>query len=81
MLPPAEFRTLELSLGRKDKIRAGDILGAITGSLGFPSYIVGKIDIKDRAAFVSIHKSRAHDVFKALGNGTVKRRRPKVRMY
>ena len=81
VLPPAEFRTLELSLGRKDKIRAGDILGAITGSLGFPSDIVGKIEIKDRAAFVSIHKSRAHDVFKALGNGTVKRRRPKVRMY
>jgi len=81
VLPPAAFRTIEISLGRKDKIRPGDILGAITGSLGFSGSIVGKIDITPRASFVSIEKSEAHAVFKALGNGLIKRRHPKVRLF
>ena len=79
VLAPADFVTLELSLGRKDKLRPGDLLGAITGSLGFPGSIVGKIDITDRASFVAIERGSASAVQVALADGKVKGRHPKVR--
>ena len=79
VLAPADFVTLELSLGRKDKLRPGDLLGAITGSLGFPGSIVGKIDITDRASFVAIERGSASAVQAALADGKVKGRHPKVR--
>ena len=79
VLAPADFVTLEVSLGRKDKLRPGDLLGAITGSLGFAGNIVGKIDITDRASFVAIERGSAPDVLAALADGKVKGRHPKVR--
>ncbi len=79
VLAPADFVTLELSLGRKDKLRPGDLLGAITGSLGFMGSIVGKIDITDRASFVAIARESASAVQAALADGKVKGRHPKVR--
>ena len=79
VLAPADFVTLEVSLGRKDKLRPGDLLGAITGSLGFAGNIVGKIDITDRASFVAIERGSAPDVLAALADGKVKGRHPRVR--
>jgi hypothetical protein len=43
LLPPME--TLQILGGRKDKIRPGDVLGALTGDAGFDGKQIGKINV------------------------------------
>lgn len=66
--------TLALSAGRKDKLRAGDILGALTGEMGMPANKVGKIAIFDFQSFVAVDRSMAKQAVKQLTNGKVKGR-------
>ena len=54
------METLYISGGRKDKMRAGDILGALTGEAGgFQGSDVGKIEIHERFSYVAIAKGSA----------------------
>ena len=49
------METLYVSGGRKDKMRPGDILGALTGEAGgFKGTDIGKIEIHDRFSYVAI---------------------------
>ena len=48
--------TLCIAAGRKDKVRPGDILGALTGEAGIPGAQVGKIAIFDFQAFVAVER-------------------------
>jgi ATP-independent RNA helicase DbpA len=71
--------TLCLASGKKDKIRPGDILGALTKDAGLAGSMIGKIDITSSHSYVAIHRShadKAHDYFQ---NGTLKGRRVQVR--
>ena len=55
----ATMETLYISGGRKDKLRPGDILGALTGEAGgFPGSDVGKIEIHERFSYVAIAKGQ-----------------------
>jgi len=65
--------------GRKDKVRPGDILGALTGDGGIPGDKVGKIDIFDHIAYVAIDRSIRKKALKQLSEGRIKGRRFKVR--
>ncbi|VAX11018.1 ATP-dependent 23S rRNA helicase DbpA [hydrothermal vent metagenome] len=65
--------------GRKDKVRPGDILGALTGDGGIPGDKVGKIDIFDHTAYVAIDRSIRKKALKQLSEGRIKGRRFKVR--
>ncbi|MCF6235436.1 MAG: ATP-dependent RNA helicase DbpA [Gammaproteobacteria bacterium] len=65
--------------GRKDKVRPGDILGALTGDGGIAGNKVGKIDIFDRIAYVAVDRSMNRKAFKQLSEGKLKGRRFKVR--
>ncbi len=65
--------------GRKDKVRPGDILGALTGDGGIPGDKVGKIDIFDRIAYVAIDRTIRKKAQKQLSEGKIKGRRFKVR--
>ena len=78
MLPPA-FVTLEVAGGRKDKIRPGDILGALTGEAGIAGDRVGKIDVMDRATFVAIATDTVDLALGRLLNGRIKGRKFRVR--
>ena len=71
--------TLCLDVGKKDKIRAGDILGALTKDLGLPGDAIGKIDIFPLKAYVAINNSHATQAYKALQNGMLKGRRVNVK--
>ena len=51
--------TLCIAAGRKDKLRPGDILGALTGDAGIPGKQVGKIAIFDFQAFVAVERALA----------------------
>jgi ATP-independent RNA helicase DbpA len=67
--PPAPPRmvTLNIAGGRKDKLRPGDILGALTGEAGLAGAQIGKIDIFDQQAFVAVERSIAGAALKGLG--------------
>lgn len=71
--------TLCISGGRKDKLRPGDILGALTGDAGLAGDDIGKIDILDQVAFVAVRRKAAPTALRRLGDGKIKNRRFKVR--
>ena len=69
----APMVTLYISGGRKDKVRAGDILGALTGEAGgFQGTEVGKIEIHDRFSYVAIARDSADRAIQRLGAGRIK---------
>ncbi|MDR3478429.1 MAG: ATP-dependent RNA helicase DbpA [Gammaproteobacteria bacterium] len=74
-----EMVTLCLDAGRKDKIRPGDILGALIKDAGLPMQAVGKIDIADFDSYVAIQNNFADKAFKYLQSGKLKARRVNVK--
>jgi ATP-independent RNA helicase DbpA len=77
-LEPA-MKTLCIAGGRKDKVRPGDVLGALTGEAGLPGKIVGKIDLFDFQCFVAVEKASAATALKRLEQGRIKGRKMRVR--
>ena len=76
---PAPMVTICIDGGRKDRLRAGDILGALTGDAGVSGAHVGKIDIFDFRAYVAIARVSAGVAYRALSNGKIKGRNFKIR--
>ncbi|WP_416467679.1 ATP-dependent RNA helicase DbpA [Pseudomonas sp. LFS044] len=72
--------TLCIAAGRKDKLRPGDILGALTGDAGIPGKQVGKIAIFDFQAFVAVERALARQAMQRLNSGKIKGRALKVRI-
>ena len=75
--PP--MATLQILGGRKEKIRPGDVLGALTKDLGLPAAQVGKIDVNDFSTYVAVDRSIADQALRGLDAGKVKGRSVKVR--
>jgi len=67
--------TLVIEGGKKDKMRPGDILGALTGEAGIDVKSIGKIDIYDRQSYVAIDRSMVKKAYLYLKNGKIKGRR------
>ena len=78
IIKPA-MRTLCISAGKKNKMRPGDILGALTGECGLKKEQVGKIDIFDFHSYVAIAHEIADKTLHKLENGKIKGRAIKVR--
>jgi ATP-independent RNA helicase DbpA len=74
-----EMITLCISSGKKDKIRPGDILGALTKEAGLAGNLIGKINITALNAYVAIHRNQADKALKYLQNGTLKGRKLRAR--
>ncbi len=66
--------TLCIDGGRKQKVRPGDILGALTGEAGIKASSVGKIDIFDKYAYVAIKREDVDEAHKQLSSGRIKGR-------
>ena len=66
------YVTLVIEGGKKDKLRAGDILGALTGDVGLKGVNIGKIDIYDRQAYVAIESKFIKEAEKQLKNRKIK---------
>ena len=71
--------TLCINGGRKNKVRAGDILGALTANTNLPGKQIGKIDISDYHAHVAVERPVAKQALKILAEGKIKGRRFRVR--
>ena len=69
-----QFATLRIDGGKKQKVRAGDLLGALTGKNGIDGKHVGKIAIMDHCAYVGINKKSAKEALKKLESGKIKGR-------
>ncbi|MDP2344763.1 MAG: ATP-dependent RNA helicase DbpA [Deltaproteobacteria bacterium] len=69
--PPA-MNTLIIEGGKQDKLRAGDLLGALTGDVGLPGDVVGKIDITPRHTYVAIRADQVDAALKGLRAGKIK---------
>jgi ATP-independent RNA helicase DbpA len=89
-LPPAKLLqtpgykppmvTLQIDGGKKQKLRPGDILGALTGDGGIEGSAVGKITVQDRCAFVAVRRGLAGDALHILQQGRMKGRNFRARI-
>jgi len=72
----AKMDTILIAGGRKDKVRPGDILGALTGEAGgLAAAEVGKIEIHDRFSYVAVATHVSRNAVKSLSRGRIKGRR------
>ena len=78
LLPP--MVTLQIVGGRKEKIRAGDVLGALTGDLGYTREQVGKINVNDFSTYVAVDRAIAAQAAARLNSGRVKGKTVKARL-
>lgn len=73
MTPPKpEMITLSIAAGRKDKIRPGDILGALTQDAGLNASDIGKIDVLALYAYVAIKQSQLNKAYHFIKHGKLK---------
>src|SRR4051794_17826342 len=72
--------TVHIQAGRKEKIRPGDVLGALTADFGYTREQVGKIDINEFATYVAVQRAIAQDVVARLNEGRIKGRSVKARL-
>jgi ATP-dependent RNA helicase DbpA len=75
----APMKTLVIDAGRQDKLRPGDILGALTGEAGLRAEDVGKIDVFATRAYVAISRALASKALERLRSGKIKGRNFRVR--
>ena len=73
-----EFVTLYISGGRKDKIRKGDILGALTKTANIEGKYIGQIDIAERSSYVAVSFDQARNASSRLNQSKIKGRKFKV---
>ncbi|CAB3764279.1 ATP-dependent RNA helicase DbpA [Paraburkholderia solisilvae] len=76
--PPME--TLQILGGRKEKIRPGDVLGALTGDAGFDGAQIGKINVTEFSTYVAVERGVAREALRKLNAGKVKGKKVKVRL-
>ncbi|WP_133134378.1 ATP-dependent RNA helicase DbpA [Legionella santicrucis] len=74
-----EMVTLCIASGKKDKIRPGDILGALTKDAGLACNTIGKINITAIYSYVAIHHSQVDRAYQYLQSGKLKGRKVNVR--
>ena len=78
-VPQAAMVTLRIDAGRTDKLRPGDIVGALTGDAGgLPKDAIGKIDVFATRSYVAVARGEAKHALEQLRAGRIKGRRFRV---
>ncbi len=74
--PPeaAAMQTVVIQGGRKEKLRPGDIVGALTGEIGIPNASIGVIAVREKVTFVAIAHEHAAKARHGIKNGQIKGR-------
>lgn len=70
--PKPRMASLRIDGGKKQKVRPGDILGALTGEGGIAGTQVGKINILNSLSFVAVHREAAKPALRKLTTGKLK---------
>ncbi|CAH8225593.1 ATP-dependent RNA helicase DbpA [Vibrio aestuarianus] len=76
----ANMVTIQIDGGKKQKVRPGDILGALTSDGGIDGQYVGKINLFAMRAYVAVHKSVAKKALKKMESGKMKGRQFRARL-
>ncbi|BCE02342.1 ATP-dependent RNA helicase DbpA [Marinicellulosiphila megalodicopiae] len=79
-LPLPEFQTIMLASGKKDKIRPGDIVGALTQGAGVNSQDIGDINVLPVVTYVAINRKIANHAVGKLSRTKIKNRSIKMRL-
>jgi len=66
---PAAMVTLAIAGGKKDKLRPGDLMGALAKDPGLTKEQVGKIHIGEFASWVALDRGVAHEALVRLNDG------------
>ena len=74
------MKTLCIAAGRKEKLRPGDVMGALTGEGGLPGSAVGKINVFEFQCFVAVESRHAGRALEQLERGKVKGRNLRARL-
>jgi ATP-independent RNA helicase DbpA len=69
---PSPMITIAIDGGKKHKIRAGDLLGALTAGAGLDASSIGKIDITDFHSYIAIERSVVNKALAGIQNGKIK---------
>jgi ATP-independent RNA helicase DbpA len=67
--------TLVIEAGKRNKLRPGDILGALTGDVGLKGANIGKISIYDKQSYVAIERGLVNKAIKGLKQSGLKGKR------
>ena len=70
--------TMYISGGKKNKLRPGDIVGALIGEAGLESAEIGDISITNIVSFVAIRKDKIEHAIKSLTDGKIKNKKFRV---
>jgi len=76
----APMVTLQILGGRKEKIRPGDVLGALTADAGYTREQIGKIVVTEFTTFVAVQREIALSAMHKLNAAKVKGKNVKVRL-
>ncbi|WP_323134314.1 DEAD/DEAH box helicase [Tellurirhabdus rosea] len=74
----ANMVRLFVSIGRRDYVRPGDIVGAIAGEANIPGSTIGHIDIFDKHTLVDVPREHVNKVLDAMEDNTIKGRRVNI---
>ncbi|GAA4459782.1 hypothetical protein GCM10023189_33930 [Nibrella saemangeumensis] len=74
----ANMTRLYVSIGRRDYVRPGDIVGAIAGEADIPGGSIGHIDIYDKFTYVDVPREHVNRVLDAMEGNTIKGRRVSI---
>jgi ATP-dependent RNA helicase DeaD len=74
----APMTRLFLSVGKKDRIRPNDIVGAIAGETGIPGKSIGEIELLDNFTFVEVPQEVAQLVVRQMQNRPIKGKRVNI---
>ncbi len=69
---------LFINIGKKHRIGAGDILGAIAGEAGIPGSKIGRIELQEDFSYVDISSDCVDDVLESMGTGVIKGKKVKI---
>ena len=72
--------TIHINGGRKNKLRPGDLLGALTAEGGVPGEVVGSIDLFDTYSYIAVRNAQVKEALWQLANRPIKGRRYRARV-
>lgn len=76
----APMITICIMGGKKDKLRPGDLLGALTGDVGLTKEQVGKINVFEFMTYVALDRHISQDALDKFGSCNIKGRQFRMRV-
>ncbi len=77
--PEPGMARLFVSIGRTSGVRAGDLVGAITGTTGLPGASLGAIEIKERVSFIEVKKEAEGEILSRMSRSEVRGRSVEIK--